>query len=248
MLELNYNKGRYRIKEVWFARRPFEIKGTHKLVFVECYEKVNIRGFKRREFDTSVINLTQPLDELWSAMGKKTSRYAIKRSMRDGAIVEINKNYDEFFKLLNDFLKSHNFETLSGSRQEAVKQNGVLFTAKYDNEIISGNFYIKDGSTIRLLFAASKRGTADSQKDTLTGNASKLLHWEAIKYAKDNTLKEYDLGGVFLDTNHPAYSISKFKMSLGGDLVKRYNYWHYSSPLSYIWQAVLLLQNKIFKR
>ena len=248
MLEVNYKKGGLRVKEIWFARRPYLIKGANKTVFMECYEKIDLEGFRQDGFDTSIIDLSKDLDSIWKNMKEKSCRYAIKRAQRDGIEIEINKNYREFFKIVNKFLKAMGLEGLSRNRFEQIKDKGVLFTARQRGEFICGNFYLNDDRNIRLLFSASRRySTTDKTKITLIGNANKLIHWEAVKYAKEKGLVEYDLGGVFLDKQNPAYSNTEFKLSFGGELVKRYNYKSYSSGLSYLWEGAIIISNKIFR-
>jgi len=70
---------------------------------------------------------------------------------------------------------------------------------------------------------------------TLIGNANKLLICEAIKYAKEREMKEFDLGGYSLEADKnksdPRYGINKFKRSFGGELVLRYFYYKNYSKL-----------------
>jgi len=105
----------------------------------------------------------------------------------------------------------------------------VLFTAEWEGEVLGGCYFIHDEENIRWLVGASKRLEVDRKKATLIGNANRLIIWEAIKWAKERGIKEFDLGGYSLEAesnpNDPRYGINKFKKSFGGKLVTRYFYY-----------------------
>jgi len=58
---------------------------------------------------------------------------------------------------------------------------------------------LEDQSNINYWIGASKRLDVDKEKAKLIGYANRLIYWEAIKYAKEKGIKEYDLGGIFSD-------------------------------------------------
>ena len=70
------------------------------------------------------------------------------------------------------------------------------------------------------------RAAADKEKATLIGNASHLIHWEAMKYAKNKGIKEFDMGGLIAGegNDYPGHSRDAFKESFGGKRVIRYTY------------------------
>jgi len=65
----------------------------------------------------------------------------------------------------------------------------------------------------------------DRRKATLIGCANRLLVWEAIKYAKENCIKEFDMGGYYVGPpNEELERVNDFKKSFGGTIVTKYNY------------------------
>ena len=107
-----------------------------------------------------------------------------------------------------------------------MKKYGTLFTAEFNGEILLGRFYLEDKNNIRALFSASKRFKVDKEKARLIANANKLLTWNAIKYAKEKGIKEYDLGGYYTGEKKDIQkeNINIFKNSFGGKLVTHYIY------------------------
>jgi len=233
--------GIFKIKEIWFAEQPFleiDSSGYDGIAFKACKKKVRVKGFIGGGDGqaTIVIDLTKDLDEIWKGMEKASCRDVIKRAVRRGITVETdgNKNYKEFIDIYKKFMVKKGlynvFSRFYDPKLEIIKKkHGVLFTAKLEEEILGGAFFIHDEEHIRYLVAASKRLEVDRKKATLIGNANRLIIWEAIKWAKERGIKEFDLGGYSLDAennpNDPRYGVNKFKKSFGGKIVKKYFYY-----------------------
>ena len=158
-------------------------------------------------------------------MGKKSCRYEINRAKRDGVIIKINQNFDEFCEMDRSFREKKGLG-IGSLRPEFMRRYGTLFTAEVSRETIAGQFYLDDEKNIRWLVGASKRLEVDRDKAIVIGCANRLMLWEALKYAKEKGIKEFDFGGYYTggDTNDPRYSINLFKKSFGGKLTTLYNY------------------------
>ncbi|NQE54743.1 hypothetical protein C5S29_14225 [ANME-1 cluster archaeon GoMg3.2] len=97
---------------------------------------------------------------------------------------------------------------------------------EFDGEIIGGQFYLEDENNIRWLVGASKRLEVDRNQATLIGNANRLVIWQAIQYAKEKGIKEFDMGGYYTREAKDVQKerINAFKKSFGGELVTHYIY------------------------
>jgi len=175
--------------------------------------------------------LTQDLDEIWRKLDKKSSRYSIRRAQQDGINLRINRDYDEFYQMNKNLLKNKGFSTIyvvGVPKADVMEKYGTLFTAEHKGETLGGHLYLEDGANIKLWYSASKRLGVDRDKATLIGNANRLLHWEAIKYAKDKGIKEFDWGGLCsqeeADKDERLKAINSFKLSFGGEIVTYYSY------------------------
>ena len=224
MLEIDRSKFIFKIKHIWFSDYPFDVKGYHSITFRACKNKINSQDFTRKEFHTLVIDLTQNLDTIWKNMSKKSCRYMINKAIKEGIEVKISQDYSHFSEINRQFRKE---KGLQQDRQvELDKEYGTLFIAEIDGELLGGQFYLENENNIRWLIGASKRLEVDKEKATLIGQANRLLVWEAIKYAKDKGIREFDFGGYYINDSgdEQMRKINFFKKSFGGELVTHYIY------------------------
>lgn len=222
-LEIEKRNGFFKTKEIWFADYPFDISEIARVVFQDCKNKVDIPGFYCGEFTTLVIDLTQDLDTIWKNMEYKSCRYCVNRAIREGIKIRLNKDYQEFYEINRLFRKERK---LPGFTDLAfMKKYGTLFIAELNGGIIGGQLYLEDKDNIRWLIGASKRLEVDKKKATLIGCGNRLIVWEAIKYAKEKGLKEFDFGGYYTgEEDKEKEKINIFKKSFGGKLTLHYIY------------------------
>ncbi|UCE75217.1 MAG: peptidoglycan bridge formation glycyltransferase FemA/FemB family protein, partial [Methanomassiliicoccales archaeon] len=183
-----------------------------------------IDGFTRQEAATLVINLTQDLDVIWKNMNK-TCKNLINKAMRQKIVVRLSENYEEFYKMLTRFRKKKGLSGLI-ERFDVIRKYGTLFVAEFDRKTLAGNIYLEDDNNIRWWIGASKRLDVDKNMQKMIGDANRLLIWEAMKYAKEKGIKEFDMGGYYTggDKNDPTYTINIFKQGFGGELTMYYTY------------------------
>jgi len=238
MLVLDKKILTFKVKEIHFSDYPYDIGGCDALSFHFCRNKITAPGFTCTERLTSVIDLTQDLDTIWRKLDKKSSRYAINRAQRDGIEFKINQNYEEFYHLNKSFMQQKGIMPLLGIGVTSIKEMkryGTLFISEYKGEVLSGHLYLEDENNLKLWLSASKRLDVDREKAILIGNANRLLHWEAIKYAKEKGIEEFDMGGLWSDeeakANEMKRNINFFKQSFGGKTTTYYDYQKIYSPL-----------------
>lgn len=221
----------FKVKEVHFADYPFDVKGCDSVTFSFCRNKVGAEEFTRVESPTLIIDLTQDLDTIWRNMDRKSTRYAIKRAQRDRIKFKKNEDYDEFYRINRSLQQKKGAGSLFGigsPKLETMERYGTLFTAEAADEILGGHLYLEDKNSIKLWLSASKRLEVEREKATLIGNANRLLHWEAMKYAKEKGIEEFDWGGLWseeeADKDKKKKAINSFKLSFGGERTTRYSY------------------------
>lgn len=221
----------FKMKEIHFSDYPYDVGGCQVISFPFCKNRVDASGFTCEESLTSVIDLTQDLDTIWRNIDNESCRNRIRRAQRDGIKFKINEGYEEFYRLNKSFEQQKGFATPLGigtPKLETIKRYGTLFIAEYECEILGGHLYLEDEANIKLGLSASKRLEADREKAKVIGRANRLLHWEAIKYAKEKGIKEFDWGGLWreeeADKDERKKAINSFKLSFGGEIVTRYSY------------------------
>jgi lipid II:glycine glycyltransferase (peptidoglycan interpeptide bridge formation enzyme) len=224
MLEIEKKTFIFKNKEIWFADRPFEVKGCDSVSFMSCKEKVESNGFIREDFSTLVLDLSQSIETLRASLDSGC-RNQINRALREYVKTKIDTNYNEFYEINNSFRQK---KGLAGKAilPEFMKKYGVLVTAEVDTDVVAGLFLLKDANNIRGSYAASKRLDMTREKANLVGYANRLLWWDAIRYAKEKGIREFDFGGYYTGENRgdPRVNINRFKKSYGGNLAVRYNY------------------------
>lgn len=242
MLEIEIKGRVFKCKEIWFADYPYDVKGYAGVTFMECKNRADMAGFTQQEHTTLVIDLTQDLDTIWRNMGKKSCRYEVNRAKRDGVIVKTNQNFNEFYQMDKSFREKRGLATASLRRPEFMRRYGTLFTAEVDRKLIAGQFYLEDKNNIRWLLGASRRLEVDRDKAIMIGCANRLIIWEAIKYAKEKGIKEFDMGGYYTgeDKDDPRYTINIFKRSFGGELTTHYIYEKIYSKICKLAQFIAL--------
>ena len=167
-------------------------------------------------------------------MDKKSTRYRIKRAIREGVKIRINEDYDQFFQIYRSFIQKKGIKSLfdvfgvGAITLEAMKKYGTLFVADLNGEILVGSVFLEDNSNMKAWIGASKRLEVDNKKASIISKANRLIDWEAIKYAKEKGIKEFDLGGLWSEDEAKRDSIkmgiNSFKLDFGGKIVTRYCY------------------------
>jgi lipid II:glycine glycyltransferase (peptidoglycan interpeptide bridge formation enzyme) len=223
MLEIENSRFFFKTKTIWFSEIPFDIDGLDGVLFQGCTRDVNLSGFSKQEVTTLVIDLNQDLNKIWNNINK-SSRRAINKAKEMGVNIRINQGYDIFYNLNSEFRKLKGLPR-SDIDIEFMKENGILFLSELDGEIIAGQFYLSDGKNFRTLIGASRR-LEENIKSQTSGNSKRLLIWEAIKYAKENGMITFDMGGYYTGKKHDFQkeNINKFKKSFGGKLITNYKY------------------------
>jgi lipid II:glycine glycyltransferase (peptidoglycan interpeptide bridge formation enzyme) len=213
----------FNAKEIWLADFPYDVVGCHSVVFQDCKNKADVPGFDRQDFTTLVIDLAKDLDTIWKNMESKSCRYFVNRALREGVKIRLNRDYDEFYEINRSFRKEKRLPGLTGLA--FMKKYCTLFTAELNGEILAGQLYLEDKDTIRWLIGASRRLEGDKEKATLVSCGNRLIIWEAIKYAKEKGLKEFDFGGYYAGNEDvEKVNINMFKKSFGGIMTTHYIY------------------------
>jgi lipid II:glycine glycyltransferase (peptidoglycan interpeptide bridge formation enzyme) len=246
MLEIDNSKFIFRTKTIWFSDVPFDVTGYDGVAFHACTKNVNLKGFSKEEFTTLVIDLNQDLDSIWKMMSKSDCRQAINKAVKDGVIIRINQDYEIFHNLNREFRDKKEIGEFNLDI-DYMKKNGTLFLAEIDGNVISGQFYLNDERNFRWLLGASRRFEVTGEMKRSVSNAYRLIIWEAIKYAKERGIVNFDMGGYYTgkEPDPQKEGINKFKKTFGGQLVNQYIYQKDYSMLYHIGKKMVSLKKLI---
>ena len=223
-LELVSRSFGFRTREIWFSEVPFDVRHCSEVSFRECKKEIDIGGFTCSKFTTLVIDMESDLDVIWSGI-KANYRNEISRARREGITVALNEGYDQFNLLNKDFREKKGLGN-SPLDREAIEKHGTLFLAKYNGEAVVGQVYLRDEGNMRWVIGASKRLNSDKNLSKVIGFGNRLLVWEAIRFAKEKGVREFDMGGYYTgnDESDERHKINAFKKGFGGRIVTHYNY------------------------
>lgn len=165
-----------------------------------------------------VLDLTKDEDEILRGMRQRLRR-ALRKAAKNEIQVEKSTNPDdikEFYQIELQTAGRHGFVAFSEdflTKQFAAfaKNNeAVLYTAKYNGEILAQNFMIFYGNEASYHYGVS------SELGTKMSGAP-LLHVEAMRDARKRGIKRYNFWGIVdeNDTKHRFYGVSCFKRGFG---------------------------------
>ncbi len=226
----SYVQGRVFPKYWGWFEAPHEVKGFAAATFLS-YEKVDALGFRRKETLTSVIDLSESLETVFSRMRKSFIRKQIEQGKRRGIVVEKSDDFASFYPLYSAFSKKMNFERVPKS---TLAGNGILFIAKHEGKILAGGVFIGDGVDMRAWVLASLRvGNASGRERDMIGEANRMIIEKALMCAKEAGYRQFDLGGIAPDAENAGWrAVAVFKEAFGGVRIPAYYYHKVYSPLS----------------
>ncbi|MBQ9029454.1 peptidoglycan bridge formation glycyltransferase FemA/FemB family protein [Candidatus Saccharibacteria bacterium] len=170
-----------------------------------------------------VLDLNKSDDELLKNMRQRLRR-ALRKAEKNNITVEKSTNPEDiktFYNIQLQTAKRHDFYAFSEDFLEkqfaAFAPNGeaVLYTAKYEGEILAQNFMIFYGNE-----ASYHYGVSSELGTKLSG--APLLHLTAMRDARERGIMRYNFWGIVGEdeTKHRFYGVSCFKRGFGVDELK----------------------------
>lgn len=171
----------------------------------------------------AVLDLHKSEAEILKNMHRRI-RYAVNNARNKGFVIEKSQDpadIHQFYQIQLQTARRQNFVSFSEdflTKQFAAfakNDEAVLYTAKYNGEVLAQNFMIFYGNEASYHYAVSTElGTK------LSG--SPILHVEAMKDARKRGIYRYNLWGIVGENekNHRFYGVSFFKRGFGGDELK----------------------------
>lgn len=162
-----------------------------------------------------ILNVLPDEESILTAM-RKTTRYEIRRAIKDGVVVEQTqdqKRLSEFFALYKQTAARHSFVPHQGIGEEFaefVKEDqAILFLGSIQDRLTAAAIILFVGDQAIYHHGASVPGGS---------GISYLVQWEAIREAKHRGMRWYNFWGISPEgaLNHPWHGITAFKKGFGG--------------------------------
>ena len=180
------------------------------------YDNLNFSYHK-----TAVIDLSPDEDTIWKGVINSKRRNMIRKALKSGVKI---RSYDaegfkSYYPLMTDMHDKANLETKPVSYYENVmhnyfaKKQAAIFLAEINSEVMSGVILIGNKYIMHYWQGASRRVAPNLGQN-------ELLQWEAIKWAKHNGGKYYDLCVV---EQERLPHIARFKLGFSKNIVPFYH-------------------------
>jgi len=174
---------------------------------------------------TRIVELTD--DEVLLAGFDKDTRYAVRRSEREGVRVEISEDaadeaaIDALHGLVGETQRRAGFPMPPLERYRTAWRalagvgRAVILEARRDGELLASGMVVIEGDRSFYLFSGSRREERGEPKHY----ASYALQWAMMRLARDRGVRTHDLWGVAppgSGPEHPWHGVGLFKKGFGG--------------------------------
>ncbi len=205
----------------WLCAEIKKLAKAERVIFWRCEpakmlaDKNLVQTIDIQPRQTLLIDLSQSETDLLAGMHQKT-RYNIRLAEKKGVVIKHDRaTYGQagaWWQLLSTTSKRDNFKLHSQKYYERMLSLPFveLWRAEYQGEILAEAIIAYYGDTVTYIHGAS----ANANRQLM---APYLLHWAAIKWAKQNGFKYYDFYGVD-ERRWPG--VSRFKLGFGGQIIK----------------------------
>lgn len=167
-----------------------------------------------------VLDLHKSEEELLEGMRQRLRR-ALRKAAKNNISVETSTDpaaIAEFYQIQLQTARRHDFTHFSEDfltkqfAAFAATDNAVLYTARYEGEVLAQNFMIFYGNE-----ASYHYGVSTELGTKLSG--APLLHMQAMRDARERGTLRYNFWGIVDedDTRHRFYGVSVFKRGFGVD-------------------------------
>lgn len=173
---------------------------------------------------TFTIDLTPSEDELLRSFSSKT-RYNIRLAQKKGVVVNEDNSdiaFNAYLNLLDETTKRQGFfahERIYHQKMwHHLRQNDTahLLTATYEEKIVVAWILFLHNNTLYYPYGASTQ----KHKEVM---ASNLMLWEAIRFGKKHSAKDFDLWGtpgLNPKPSDPYYGFHRFKIGYHPTLIE----------------------------
>ena len=179
--------------------------------------------FRRRPFFTTLVDLSLPEATLWSRLDQKSCRTEINRGGRLGAVIWLNEHLEDSLRLVNGFISRSGYRrTITAEEWKRTLLHSDVFVIQHQGRPVATHVVRVDGvDRARVLIGATVERGADLPGGVI-GALNRYLLWHEIGHYRSRGVRYFDFGGVTLDRASALYSIARFKLSFGGDVVEEH--------------------------
>ena len=219
---INQIKDFARRENVWFVRMRPDIEESLDLKLFLKKKGLNSAPMHVHGENTLILDISKDETEILKGM-RKTTRYLIKKSLREGYTVSATtdvKKIKNLYNLQTETVKRHKFvgfkkSVFAAELETFSKDNqALLFECKKDKKLLVSAIIVFYGKKAFYHFSGSSQVS-------LKTNASYFMQWQIIRKAKEMGYSLYDFWGIAAKDNpgHRFWGVTLFKSGFGGDRI-----------------------------
>ncbi len=175
-------------------------------------------AFRIKPAPTAVVDLTATEEELWQRLDRKSCRYEIRKGRELDSEITRNEDTERARNLVNAHRQRTRYaRVISSTAWGELREYVDVFVVAHEGVPVAAHVVLVDRPRARLLLSATT-DRADAVDTRIVGQLNRLLHWHELLYYRGCGFAKYDFGGI-ADRSSPAYSVTQFKLSFGGDVV-----------------------------
>lgn len=229
MIEKTTRRFGFTFKTILFSL-PHDVRGCSQSQIIS-YKNIDTDQIKII-YRTPIIKFNQPIEKIFAGFNK-TTRNEVNQSYKysDLVIETDSQKYDKFYELYLEFEKNKGRLTYIPDFR-SIYNKSKLFLAKYKESYVAAVLCYDDKKVLRANVICSSRLQTDNvDLKKIISLSGRRLIYEVCKFGKDSGYRFFDLGEINDDINSPVYSITRFKMNFGGELVNSIHYYKIYNPI-----------------
>lgn len=180
----------YLVDNIDLNKNLFTTMSVYSLPLVKEFSLMSNKT--RKNYSTLVIDLKKDINEIWTKDIDSKRRNMIRKAEKNDVSVNIlyNSCNELFFEFYDQFNLKNNLKSLSFSFfkefNESLNLKVTYIEAYYKEELLSITVTVSDKDYSIYWLGLNKKGVPNLGQ-------GELLQWEAIKFAKNNECRYYDL-------------------------------------------------------
>ena len=189
-------------------------------------------GAEAAPYGSYIVDLTQPEDTIWKQLSE-SHRRKVRLATKSGVQIKTGPDYLEaVFRLVRDTFKRSKL----GFMNYPAFERQMLGLGEYVRVWIAEHHGAIQAGMVTPFSQHSAYYVYGGGILSPASGATNLMHWEAIRFFKQQAVKSYDFVGARIrpDAESKQAGLAEFKQRFGGRLAEGY-LWKYSySPMKYL--------------
>jgi hypothetical protein len=218
-----------------YKKINFRIKPSTAALNSDVLKLLLLRGYCPQLSFTSLVNLKQSQEMLWSNLRKSFKSLINKESKKvtlkfyHGSAADVYL-FDHWISLYSSAIRRGNKQLSPkaiASMHDAIKKNMGFIVLAYEDEKLLGAILFNHSNNIAYYSAAANSDDIEASTNRYIGH---LLMWEGIKKLKESKCSELEIGPLdfenqlYCNNDTKLLNITNFKLGFGGEVVSVLNF------------------------